>query len=237
MFTQNVDPTGSLATSALLALLPLAAILVLLGVFKWKAHWAGLTALAIGLIIAIAAFDMPTGQAFNAAGYGATLSLLLILWITFNAIWIYNLTVHTGHFAVLRRTFFALSDDRRIQAVIIAFSFGALIEALAGGGSPIAICSVMLIALGFDPIKAATMALIGNTAPVAFGGMGNPMTVLGTTTGLSPDDFGAMAGRQTSILAVIVPFILVGIADGFDRESEQRPADSGATRRTPDRLR
>ena len=224
MFTQNVDPTGSLTTSALLALLPLAAILVLLGVFKWKAHWAGLTALAIGLIVAIAAYDMPTGQAFNAAGYGATLSVLLILWITFNAIWIYNLTVHTGHFAVLRRTFFALSDDRRIQAVIIAFSFGALIEALAGGGSPIAICSVMLIALGFDPIKAATMALIGNTAPVAFGGMGNPMTVLGATTGLSADDFGAMAGRQTSILAVIVPFILIGIADGRRGLREAWPA-------------
>ena len=108
--------------------------------------------------------------------------MLLVLWITFNAIWIYNLTVKSGHFAVLRRAFAAISDDRRIQAIVIAFSFGALLEALAGGGSPVAICSVMLIALGFNPLKAAALALVADTAPVAFGGLGNPITVLGQVT-------------------------------------------------------
>jgi lactate permease len=214
LFRQDLNPTGSPTLSALLALLPLIALLVLLGAFRWKAHWASLVALGISLVIAVFTFSMPVGQALDAGVFGAALSVLNILWITFNAIWIYNLTVKSGHFAVLRRAFASISDDRRIQAIVIAFSFGALLEALAGGGSPVAICAVMLIAIGFDPIKAAALALIADTAPVAFGGLGNPITILGTTTGLSPDDFGAMAGRQTAIIAVFVPFILIGVADG-----------------------
>jgi lactate permease len=214
VFRQDLNPTGSLTVGALLALLPLIALLLLLGAFRWKAHWASLVALGISLVIAVFTFSMPVGQALDAGAFGAALSVLNILWITFNAIWIYNLTVKSGHFAVLRRAFASISDDTRIQAIVIAFSFGALLEALAGGGSPVAICAVMLIAIGFDPIKAAALALIADTAPVAFGGLGNPVTILGTTTGLSPDDFGAMAGRQTAILAVFVPFVLIGVADG-----------------------
>jgi lactate permease len=214
VFRQDLDPTGSLTVSALLALLPLVALLVLLGAFRWKAHWASLVALGISLAVALFTYSMPLGQALDAGAFGAALSVLNILWITFNAIWIYNLTVRSGHFAVLRRAFASISDDRRIQAIVIAFSFGALLEALAGGGSPVAICAVMLIAIGFDPIKAAALALIADTAPVAFGGLGNPITILGTATGLKPEDFGAMAGRQTAILAVFVPFILIGVADG-----------------------
>ena len=214
MYRQDFDPTGSLALSALLASLPLLTLLVLLGGLKWKAQWAGLAALAVSLVVAVAAFGMPMGQALDAGVFGAAFSVLIILWLTFNAIWIYNLTVDTGHFAVLRRSFAAISDDRRIQAIVIAFSFGALLEALAGGGSPITICSVMLIAIGFEPLKAATIALVANTAPVAFGGLGNPITVLGAVTGLPADDFGAMAGRQTSLLSLLVPFILVFLADG-----------------------
>ncbi|WP_030435512.1 L-lactate permease [Actinoplanes subtropicus] len=214
MFRQNLDPTGSLTLSALLALLPLFLLLALLGGLKWKAHWASLVALGAALVIAVLTYSMPVGQALNAGAFGAALSVLSILWITFNAIWIYNLTVKSGHFAVLRRAFASISDDRRIQAIVIAFSFGALLEALAGGGSPVAICAVMLIAIGFHPIKAAALALIADTAPVAFGGLGNPITILGTSTGLNPEDFGAMAGRQTAVLAVFVPFILLGVADG-----------------------
>jgi len=214
VFRQDLNPTGSPTLSALLALLPLVALLVLLGGFRWKAHWASLVALGISLVIAVSAFSMPVGQAADAGVFGAALGVLNILWITLNAIWIYNLTVKSGHFAVLRRAFASISDDTRIQAIVIAFSFGALLEALAGGGSPVAICAVMLIAVGFDPIKAAALALIADTAPVAFGGLGNPITILGTTTGLDPEDFGAMAGRQTAILAVFVPFILIGVADG-----------------------
>jgi lactate permease len=224
MFHQNLAPTGSLAWSALIAAVPLLVVLVLLGVFRWKAHWAGLAALATALLVATAGFGMPVGQAVDSAGYGATLSVLAVLWITFNAIWIYNLTVKSGHFAVLRRSFAAISDDQRVQAIVIAFCFGALLEALAGGGSPIAICSVMLIACGFPAIKAATLALVADTAPVAFGGMGNPVTILSQVTGLPANDFAAMAGRQAPILAVLVPFMLVGIADGFGAIRQVWPA-------------
>ncbi|MGH8791095.1 MAG: L-lactate permease, partial [Stackebrandtia sp.] len=214
VYTQTFNPTGSLALSALLAALPLVTLLALLGGLKWKAHWAGLASLAVALAVAVVGYGMPGAQALNAGAFGAAFSVLVILWLTFNAIWIYHLTVETGHFAVLRRSFAAVSDDSRIQAVVIAFCFGALLEALAGGGSPIAICAVMLIAVGFAPLKAAAIALVANTAPVAFGGLGNPVTVLGEVTGMPADAFGAMAGRQTSILAIVVPFILVFLADG-----------------------
>ncbi|MCS7484250.1 L-lactate permease [Umezawaea endophytica] len=214
MYQQNPDPTGSLLLSALLALIPLVTVLVLLGGLRWKAHWAGLTALALSLGIAVAVYSMPLGTALNSAAFGAATSVLVVLWITFNAIWIYDLTVESGHFTVLRRAFSSISDDPRVQAIVIAFSFGALLEALAGGGGPVAICSVMLIALGVAPMKAAALALVADTAPVAFGGMGNPITVLGTVTGLPAEQFGAMAGRQVSLLAVLVPFVLVFIVDG-----------------------
>ncbi|MBO0875017.1 MAG: L-lactate permease, partial [Pseudonocardia sp.] len=199
-------------------------LLITLGGFKWRAHWAGAMSLAVAIGVAIAGYHMPTGQTVNAGVYGAAQGLLNILWITVTAIWIYNLTVKTGHFAVLRRSFAAISDDRRIQAVVIAFSFGALLEALAGGGSPIAICAVMLIALEFAPLKAAAIALVANTAPVAYGGLGTPMTVLGQVTQMPPEQFGAMVGRQTAILALFVPFALVAIVDGWKGVREVWPA-------------
>jgi lactate permease len=137
-----------------------------------------------------------------------------IMWIVIMAIWIYNMTVETGHFAVLRRSFGAISEDQRIQAVIIAFCFGALMEALAGFGTPVAISSVMLIGLGFRPIKAASLALVANTAPVAFGAIAIPIVTLSDITGLDKGDLGAMVGRQTPFLALIVPLILIGMVDG-----------------------
>ena len=130
-----------------------------------------------------------------------------------NAIWIYNMTVETGHFDVLRRSFSSVSDDQRIQAIIIAFCFGALLEALAGFGTPVAITSVMLIALGFRPLKAAVLALVANTAPVAFGALATPIVTLTTVTGLPQDDLGGMVGRQTPLLALFVPLVLVFIVD------------------------
>jgi lactate permease len=136
------------------------------------------------------------------------------MWIVVAAIWIYNMTVETGHFAVLRRSFGAISNDQRVQAVIIAFSFGALLEALAGFGTPVAITSVMLIALGFKPIKAASVALVANTAPVAFGAIAIPIVTLSDITGLPKEDLGAMVGRQTPFLALLVPLILVFMVDG-----------------------
>ncbi len=136
------------------------------------------------------------------------------MWIVITAIWIYTMTVETGHFDVLRRSFGAVSDDQRIQAIIIAFCFGALMEALAGFGTPVAISSVMLIALGFEPIKAATVSLVANTAPVAFGAIAVPITTLASITNIPVDTLGSMVGRQTPILAIFVPLVLVFLVDG-----------------------
>src|SRR3954464_11355486 len=215
MYQQAYDPvSGSLGLSSIFAVLPLVVLFVLLGGIKMKAHWAGLIALATALIVAIAVYDMPAGQAFGSAAEGAAFGLFPIMWIVVNAVWIYRMTEASGHFAVLRRSFAAISDDQRIQAVIIAFCFGALLEALAGFGTPVAICAVMLIALGFRPIKAASVALVANTAPVAFGAIAIPITTLAETSGLDKQDLGSMVGRQTPFLALLVPLILVGMVDG-----------------------
>ncbi len=215
MYTQIFDPVGnSLGLSSIFAVLPLLTIFVLLGVVKMKAHWASLIALAVSIIVAIAVYGMPTGQAFSSAAEGAAFGIFPIMWIVVNAIWVYNLTVSTGHFDVLRRSFGAVSDDQRIQAIIIAFCFGALLEALAGFGTPVAISAVMLIALGFTPLKAASVSLVANTAPVAFGAIAVPITTLAKTTGLSVGDLSSVVGRQTPVLAVIVPLVLVFMVDG-----------------------
>jgi lactate permease len=215
MYTQVLDPVGgSLFASALVAMLPLATLFVLLGGFKVRAHLAGLAALAVSLAVAVAAYGMPLGTSLAAASQGAAFGLFPIMYIVWNAIWIYNMTVESGHFAVLRRSFATISDDQRIQAVIIAFCFGALLEALAGFGTPVAITAVMLIAVGFKPLKAAAVALVANTAPVAFGAIATPIITLAELTEISKEDLGAMVGRQTPLLALFVPLILVGMVDG-----------------------
>jgi lactate permease len=215
LFRQILDPVaGSLAWSSLVAALPILILFVLLGILRMTAWLAGLIALAVALIVAVVVYPMPIGQALLATSEGAAFGFFPILWIVINAIWIYNMTVHTGHFDVLRRSFARVSDDQRIQGVIIAFSFGALLEALAGFGTPVAITSVMLIALGFRPLKAATVALVANTAPVAFGALAVPITTLATVTNLPLHDLASMVGRQTPVLGVFVPLALVFIIDG-----------------------
>jgi lactate permease len=215
MYKQVFDPVGSsLGLSAIFAALPLVVLFVLLGGLKVKAQWAGLAALGTAVVVGIGVYGVPAGQAFDSAAEGAAFGLFPIMWIVFNAIWIYNLTVESGRFAVLRRSFGSISTDQRIQAIIIAFSFGALLEALAGFGTPVAITSVMLIALGFKPIKAAAVALVANTAPVAFGAIAIPIITLGETSELPKDTLGAMVGRQTPFLALIVPLVLVFMVDG-----------------------
>jgi lactate permease len=215
MFKQDFSPvSNSLGASSIFAVLALVTLFVLLGGVRLAAQWAALAALAVAMIVATAVYDMPVGQTLLSASEGATFGLFPIMWIVVTAIWVYNMTVSTGHFAVLRRSFGAISDDQRIQAVIIAFCFGALLEALAGFGTPVAICSVMLIALGFRPIKAASVALVANTAPVAFGAIAIPITTLSEITGLPKEDLGAMVGRQTPLLALLVPLILVFMVDG-----------------------
>ncbi|EGD41918.1 L-lactate transporter [Nocardioidaceae bacterium Broad-1] len=206
---------GSLVLSALCGALPLITMFVLLGGLKMKAWQAGLISLAVALVVAVALFEMPADDAILSAAQGALFSgFFPIMWIVINAVFVYNLTVHTGHFDVLRRAFSKVSDDQRIQALIIAFSFGALLEALAGFGTPVAITVVMLMAMGFKPVKAAAVALIANTAPVAYGAMASPINALSDQTGFSVDTLGAMVGRQTPVLAVVVPLILVFVVDG-----------------------
>jgi lactate permease len=215
MYKQVLDPVGgSLFASAIFAVLPLVTLFVLLGVMKVRAHVAAIAGLVVAILVAVIVYSMPIGQAADAAILGACFGLFPIMWIVWNAIWIYNMTDVTGYFAVLRRSFASISDDQRVQAVIIAFAFGALMEALAGFGTPVAITSVMLVAVGFKPMKAAAVALVANTAPVAFGAIATPIITLAGVTGLPKDDLGAMVGRQTPLLAVVVPLILVAMVDG-----------------------
>ncbi|HST65720.1 MAG TPA: L-lactate permease [Mycobacteriales bacterium] len=214
MYRQVLDPVAdSLGWSSLFAALPLLALFVLLGALRMRAWLAALLSLLVAILVAVIVYPMPVGQSLLAASEGAVFGFFPILWIVINAIWIYNMTVQTGHFDVLRRSFSSVSDDQRVQAVIIAFCFGALLEALAGFGTPVAITSVMLIALGFRPLKAATLALVANTAPVAFGALATPIVTLSTVTNLSQDKLGGMVGRQTPLLALFVPLILVFIVD------------------------
>ncbi|MGW0947282.1 L-lactate permease [Streptomyces sp. NPDC002623] len=215
MYVQELQPVaGSLGLSALVAALPLVIVLVLLGGVRLKAHLAGLTGLLAAALVACLAYGMPVGQTLSSAAQGAAFGLFPILWIVVNALWVYRMTVRTRHFDVLRRSFGRLSDDPRIQALVVAFCFGALLEALAGFGAPVAICSVMLVALGFDPVRAAVVALVANTAPVAFGAMGTPVVTLAQVTGLPLDTVASVVGRQTPLLALVVPLVLVGLVDG-----------------------
>ena len=216
MYQQVLDPVAqSLAWSSLVAALPLLLLFVMLGVLRVTAWLASLVSLALAIVVAVLVYGMPLGQSLLAGTEGAAFGFFPILWIVINAIWVYQMTVETGHFDVLRRSFARVSDDQRVQAVIIAFSFGALFEALAGFGTPVAVTSVMLMALGFRPLKAAALALTANTAPVAFGAMATPILTLGKVTGLPSDTLGAMVGRQTPILALFVPLALVAIVDGW----------------------
>ncbi|WSB54670.1 L-lactate permease [Streptomyces cellulosae] len=215
MYVQELEPVaGSLGLSALVAALPLLIVLVLLGGVRMKAHLAGLIGLAAAVAVAWLAYGMPLDQTLSSGVQGAVFGLFPIMWIVVNALWIYRMTVRTRHFDILRRSFGRLSDDPRIQALVVAFCFGALLEALAGFGAPVAISAVMLVALGFDPVRAAVVALVANTAPVAFGAMGTPVVTLAQVTGLPLDSVASVVGRQTPLLALVVPLVLVWLVDG-----------------------
>ena len=215
MYVQELEPVAdSLGLSALVAALPLLIVLVLLGGVRLKAHLAGLAGLLAAVLVAWLAYGMPLDQTVSSAVQGAVFGLFPILWIVVNALWVYRMTVRTRHFDILRRSFGRLSDDPRIQALVVAFCFGALLEALAGFGAPVAICSVMLVALGFDPVRAAVVSLVANTAPVAFGAMATPVVTLAQVTGLPLDDVASVVGRQTPLLALVVPLVLVYLVDG-----------------------
>lgn len=214
-FQPDLHPVAdSLALSALVAALPLVTVFVTLGLLRWKAHWAGLAAVGAALLTATIAFGMPLKLAALAATEGAAFGLFPIMWIVFTAIVLYQVTVASGRFEDLRATFHLISDDPRVQAIIIAFCFGGLLEALAGFGAPVAITGVMLMAVGFSPLRAAAVVLLANTAPVAFGAIGTPIITAGALTKIPYTQIGAYVGHQTPLIAVFVPLLLVLMAGG-----------------------
>jgi lactate permease len=224
-WTQIYTPVaGNLLLSALVAALPVVVLLGLLAFFHVKAHKAALLGLATSLGVAIFVYGMPAKLALTSAVYGAAYGLFPIGWIVLCAIFVYDLTVKSGDFEVVKHTVAGLADDRRIQALLIAFSFGAFIEGAAGFGTPVAISAAMLIGLGFRPLLAAGVALIGNTAPVAYGALGTPIVVLASVTGLDVHALSAMVGRQLPFFSLLIPFWLVWAMSGRKAMWEVWPA-------------
>jgi lactate permease len=220
---QSYAPLGTVVASALVASLP---VLVLLGLLSRhvRAHLAALLGLLTAWAVAVFVFGMPAGLATLAAAYGAAFGLFPIGWIVLNALFIYEITIETGKFEVVKESVAALAADRRIQALLIAFSFGAFIEGAAGFGTPVAISGAMLIGLGFRPLSAAGLALIGNTAPVAFGALGTPLIALAAVTHLPVLTLSAMVGRQLPFFSLIVPFWLIAVMAGRRAVLEVWPA-------------
>jgi lactate permease len=224
MYEQVYDPiAGSLVLSTLVAVIPIVVLFVLLAGIRMAAQWAGLITLAVALVIAVLVYGMPVGLAIDSTLFGAAFGLFPIVWIVINAIFIFNVIVDTGHFDTIRDSLAGVSNDRRIQVVLIAFVFGALLEATAGFGTPVAITAALMAGLGFEAIYAAALALLANTAPVAFGGFGIPILTAGAVATLDPMELSQMVGRQTPFLALIIPGMLVTVMAGFRRMLEVWP--------------
>jgi len=216
MFNQLLTPVGdSLGLSFLVALLPVVALLLLLGVFRRPAWQAASVGLIVGLAVAIFAWKVPVGLALNSVANGAVFALWPVMWIVVNALLLYNVAVKSGRFEAFRVWVIEhLPNDRRVVLVVIGFCFGALLEGVAGFGTPVAITSALLILVGFPPLEALVFVLIFNTAPVAFGALGVPVTVLGAVTGLPAATLGAAIGRQLPFIALILPFYVMTIYGG-----------------------
>jgi lactate permease len=214
-WSQTYAPLGGIGVSALVAAIPVIILLGLLAFWHVRAHIAALIALTLAAGVAVGVYGMPLKLTLAAAGYGAAFGLMPIGWLILNAIFIYQLSVETGQFAVLQRQIAGVSGDRRIQALLLAFCFGAFIEGAAGFGAPVAISGALMIGLGFKPLEAAKLALIGNTAPVAFGSLGIPITTLAPLTGLDVLSLSAMVGRQLPFFSLLVPFWLVTAQCGW----------------------
>ena len=225
VWTQIYAPVAnSILVSALVAAIPIILLLGALAFFHIKAHWAAVLGLASAWAVAVFVYGMPAGMATMSAVNGALFGLLPIGWIILNAIFVYDITVKTGKFEVVKDTIAGIAADRRIQVLLIGFAFGAFIEGAAGFGTPVAISAAMLIGLGFKPLAAAGLALIGNTAPVAYGALGTPIITLAKVTGLNEMALSSMVGRQLPFFSVIVPFWLVWAMSGFKGMIEVWPA-------------
>ncbi|MFP5355642.1 MAG: L-lactate permease [Gemmatimonadota bacterium] len=212
---QTYDPHNSPALSTIVAALPLVVLLGLLAMHRVRAHWAALAGLGSAVGVAILALGMPAGMAFASAGFGAVYGLFPIGWIVLNVIFLYRQTSESGYFAALQGSIGSVTTDRRLQLVLIAFSFGAFFEGAAGFGTPVAVTGALLIGLGFTPLQASGLSLIANTAPVAYGALGTPIIALQGVTGLDLLDLSAMVGRQLPVFSVIIPFWLMVAYVGF----------------------
>ncbi len=221
---QLYDPAGNLWLSSLIALLPIAFFFVALAVLRMKGWLAGTITVVIALAVALLFFRMPLSQALAAAGYGFVYGLWPIAWIILGAVFLYKVSVKTGQFDIIRASILSVTEDQRLQMLMVGFAFGAFLEGAAGFGAPVAITAALLVGLGFKPLYAAGLCLIVNTAPVAFGAMGIPIIVAGQVTGLDAFEIGQMAGRQLPFLTVIVLFWIMAIMDGWRGIKETWPA-------------
>lgn len=223
-WTQIYDPMNNLALSSLLAAIPIVIIFYMLAIKRAPGQIAGAMAVTSAVLVAIFVYKMPAGLALGVTGVGALYGVFPIFWIVSTAIFIYNMTVETGQFEIVKNSIATITDDRRLQALLIAFGFGAFLEGAAGFGTPVAISAGMLVGLGFNPLYAAGLCLIANTAPVAFGGIGIPIIVAGQVTGLDTMKISQMVGRQLPFLSVIIPIWLVMLMAGWKATKEVMPA-------------
>ncbi|AOL99282.1 L-lactate permease [Bacillus subtilis] len=224
-WTQAYTPIGgNLLLSALAALVPIIFFFWALAIKRMKGYTAGLATLGIALIIAVLVYRMPAEKALMSATQGAVYGLLPIGWIIVTSVFLYKITVKTGQFDIIRSSVLSITDDRRLQALLIAFSFGAFLEGAAGFGAPVAISAALLVGLGFNPLYAAGICLIANTAPVAFGAIGIPITAVEGPTGIPAMEISQMVGRQLPFLSVFIPLYLIIIMSGFRKALEIWPA-------------
>src|SRR5579884_795033 len=224
MWQQTYDPVaGSLAFSALLAAVPVFALLVALGVMRIPAWKSSLIGLAAAVVVALFVYRMPVGLMANSVAYGAAFGLFPIGWIIFWAIVLYRVTVDMGQFEVIKNSVGTLTDDKRLQALLIAFAFGAFIEGASGFGTPVAVAAAMLTGLGFRPFYAAGICLLANTAPVAFGSIGIPLVTLAGTTGLPLKSLSADVGRICAPVSLFIPLYLVMVMGGWRALKEVWP--------------
>ena len=223
-WTQPVDPLHNMPESCVVAIVPVAVIFWALVVRKLKGYHASMLATAMALFIAVVIYRMPIDLALLSAANGALYGLFPICWIVFTAVFLFNITIRSGQFGIIRGFMAGITADRRIQALLIAFSFGSFLEGTAGFGAPVAITAAMLTGLGFNPLYAAGLCLIANTAPVAFGSIGIPITVVAQVTSLPEHLISQMVGRTLPFLSALLPFYLVILMAGFRRMKEVAPA-------------
>lgn len=224
-WSQIYDPVaGSIGLSALVATIPLLVLFYALAILRMKGHIAGLLTLGTALVIAITIYRMPVSMALAATGYGIANGLFPIGWVVFTAVFLYNLTVDAGQFSIIKSSISSLTDDRRLQAIFIAFCFGAFLEGAAGFGTPVAIAGAILIGLGFNPLYAAGLCLLANTGPVAFGGIGIPIITAAKVTGLSEVEIGRATAEQLFLVSLLTPTFLAWVISGVKGAKEVLPA-------------